>query len=175
MTRLFELSEAYRQISELCSNGEGFEESLQNLQDEFEIKAINVAKIIKELEYSEEDFVKEIERLSSKRKTLQNSISSMKDYLKRNMEETNIKKIKKETISLTLTDSPSSCQIDDEQKIPSNFKTTVLKIPSNKVPEDLLEFRTDETINKKEILEKNREGIDIPGTSIIRNKHIKIS
>ncbi len=66
-------------------------------------------------------------------------------------------------------------QISDEQKIPSNFKTTILKIPSNKVPEDLLEFRTDETIDKKEILEKNREGIDIPGTSIIRNKHIKIS
>ncbi len=36
MTRLFELSEAYRVISELSSNGEGFEESLQNLQDEFE-------------------------------------------------------------------------------------------------------------------------------------------
>lgn len=175
MTKLFELSTSYREISELVNNGEGFEESLENLKDEFEIKAINIVKIIKELEYSEEIFNKEIERLSVKKRTLQNGIISMKDYLKQGMENANIDKIKRDTLSLSLSKSPPSCQVTDESKIPSNFKTSVLKIPSNRVPEDLLEFRTDETVNKKEIIEKNKDGVDVPGTSVIQNKYIKIS
>lgn len=173
--KLFELLDAYRLISELIEDEEDFKESLENIKDETQIKIINLAKILKEVEYNEEVYKIEIERLQKKSKTAQNNINFLKEYIKCGMESLNLTKISKDGIIVSLANSPQSCVLEDETKIPSNLKTAILKVPLNKLPEDMLEYKTDETIDKRAILQMFNEGIDVPGTNIVKNKHIRIS
>ena len=73
--KLYELTESYLNLQELLENPEVPQElitsALEQVGEELEIKAENIAKLIKTLEVDITGFKEEEKRLSDRRKTLE--------------------------------------------------------------------------------------------------------
>lgn len=63
----------------------------------------------------------EISRLQSKKKTVKNSIDSIKSNLERSMIQTGKKKIKTDLFSFGIQKNPPTVRVKDESKIPGYF------------------------------------------------------
>lgn len=96
--KLYELKENYKQIAEYLYEEEMNEDELLNLltliDEAIEEKADNYAKIIQELEYDIQKIKSEEDRLTMRRKALENRVELMKQNLKITMEEINKPKFK---------------------------------------------------------------------------------
>lgn len=66
---LYELTETYKNLLDLDLEEEELQGHLKNIEDEIEVKAENIAKVLKDLEAESEVYKKEIERLSDKKKS----------------------------------------------------------------------------------------------------------
>jgi hypothetical protein len=89
------------------------------------------------------------------------------------MESRGITKLKGNTISITLQNSPLSVDVVNESLVPSNFKRARLDMPLNEVPEDLV-WRANVSVNKAEILKALKDGAEVQGTRVVQNQHIRI-
>ena len=87
-------------------------------QFEMEDKADNYAKVIRTLEGQVDTIDAEISRLQSKKKTVKNSIDSIKSNLERSMIQTGKKKIKTDLFSFGIQ---KNVRVKDESKIPGYF------------------------------------------------------
>lgn len=127
MTSLYEITEQHNQalleMSEMDNlPDEVIQDTMESIAGEFEDKAISVAAFFKNME-SDIDSMKSAEkRIADRRKTLQNKISWMKDYLKTNMQRTGITKIECPDFRITLRNNPVSVNIVDPRLIPDEFK-----------------------------------------------------
>ncbi len=87
--RLYEIAEEYAALLDMLSDEEVEEEVLRDTMEainmEFEDKADNYAKIIRELEAGAETLKAEERRLSSRRKRLENRSQWLKNELEANM------------------------------------------------------------------------------------------
>lgn len=173
--KLYELSEAFRTLSDLVEEGEDFSEALSQIQEELEAKVIGVAYVIKELTASKEAIQSEVDRLAKKMSSVDSSIARLKTYLVTEMQVADVQAVKQPIMTVRLQKSPASCSIVDVSKIPSNFRTSTLKIPTNNLPESMLEFVTDEVVDKKKIIELWKSGTDIAGTEVTQSMHVRIS
>ena len=93
MTTLYDLGEnlnlVVEQVQDLLSDGidpsdERVQELLEKMvahEDEWETKAVNVAKFLNQLSLDEQQVDAEIERLTKKKKSLSNAYSSLHDLL----------------------------------------------------------------------------------------------
>ena len=152
--KLYELTEVYRQLKE----EEDFEVALGQIEDAFEAKAENVAKVIQELEAEAKAYEDEISRMAGVKAARENRVKSLKGYLQANMEAAGIEKIKGSVLSVALQNSPPSCEIVDESLVPDAFK----------------EERTTIYVNRKDILDEWKAGHEVPGTALTQSKHIRI-
>ena len=105
-------------------------DSLSDIQDDFNVKAINVASYIQNLTFEVDNMKTYEQRIVTKRKTLEKRITSLKHYLFDNMQALNVKTIDGNYIKLSLRKTPAKVIIVDESKIPSEYIETVV---SNKV------------------------------------------
>lgn len=98
MAKLYELAQNYQNLLELLDNPEipqdMIREALNGVGEDIEEKAENIAKIIKSIEVDVSGFKEEEKRLSARRKSLENRISSLKQYLDGTMKATGKTKIK---------------------------------------------------------------------------------
>ncbi len=78
----------------------------------------------------------------------------MKEYLRINMEASGIKKIECPIFTITLKAGRDIVQINDEEKIPSDY----------------LNIKTTMTPMKKEILAALKEGDEVAGANIVKSK-----
>jgi hypothetical protein len=101
---------------------------LEDVQDDIENKAINVAAFIRNLE-SERDAIEEATENMVKRKiSLDKKIDNIKVYLKDNLERCDIKKVKSPYYDITIKNNPPSIQILNESEIPEKYiKESILK------------------------------------------------
>lgn len=159
---LYELSQGYQNLLSMVDNESPDSDILNALtviEGAIEVKAGNIAHIIKTLE-SEASFIKEEEkRLSLRRKSRENTVVSMKQYLQDAMERMGIDKIKAPTRTISIQANPPAVQIIDEDAIPGKFLTLV--------PEHY-------EVNKKMISEALKTGEDVPGAELSRGKSLRI-
>ena len=101
--KLYEITE---QLRELMAMDDVPHEQLQDtpdmVNDEFEAKAENIAMLIREMVLDAEGYKAEIDRLSDRKKSLDNKIESLKDYLRVNMQAADITKIKGKLFTISL-------------------------------------------------------------------------
>lgn len=105
MSTLYELSNEYLQLLEMLEDDvdeQVFKDTLEGIEGEIEIKADGYAKVMKQLEGEVEMIKGEIERLTSRKKTIENNISRLKDSLKGAMEITGKTKFKTELFSFAI-------------------------------------------------------------------------
>ena len=159
--KLYELAENYLNLQELLENEEIEQElivsALDEVGGELEDKAENIAKLIKTLEVDVNGYKAEEKRLSDKRKSLENRVKSLKEYLDSAMKITGKTKFKGQLFSFNIQKNPPSVNVIDEKAIPSKYY----------VPQDPV-------LDKKTLLADLKLGEDIPGAEIKQTESLRI-
>ena len=159
MAKLYEIATGYKNIEYLLENGEDNEELaavLNSLDAEIEDKAENIAKLIKNYEADIEAFKTEEKRIAERRRTLENIVKRLKEYLFNNMKLTGKTKFKKGTFSFNIAKNPASVEITNADIISSDYKTYT------------------EVLDKKAILQDLKDGKDVQGAILKQNESLRI-
>ena len=159
MAKLYELSTGYKNIEYLLENGEDNEELaavLNSLDAEIEDKAENIAKLIKNYEADIEAFKTEEKRIAERRRTLENIVKRLKEYLFNNMKLTGKTKFKRGTFSFNIAKNPPSLEITNVDIISSDYKVLT------------------ETLDKKAILQDLKDGKDVQGAILKQGESLRI-
>ena len=152
MANLYEITQDYLQILSMMEDPEldpqTLADTMEAVEGELEIKAENYAKVIRNLEGDIAAIKVELDRLSAKKKTLENNIKTMKSALQMAMETTGKTKFKTELFSFGIRKNAPSV-IMDEPYIEN-------------IPERFLKY-SEPTINRSAIKEAIQNGEDLEG------------
>lgn len=156
--KLYELAQNYAQLLEMAEEMESdaLVDTLEALQGEIEEKAENIAKLIKNLEADAKIIKEEEQRLADRRRSIESKVTRLKEYLQQQLEVAGLQKVKRPTITVAIQANPPSVEISDEKLIPSEFM-----IPQYKV-------------DKKSILERLKNGEEIPGAKLVQGRGVRI-
>lgn len=134
MQTLYELTNEYMMLLEMAEDPDvdpqAFEDTLEGLGGEIEIKADGYAKVMKQLEMQIDGCANEIKRLQNIKKVYENNIQRMKEHLESAMRATGKTKFKTQLFSYGIQKNPASLIIDDEKQIPIEY--LVIKQEANK-------------------------------------------
>lgn len=137
MSKLYELTQNYNNLMELLDNPEIPQELINNalkeVTEDIENKSENLCKVIRMMELDVTTFKEEEKRLSSKRKSLENRIKNLKEYLQTSMESVGKNKIEGKLFKIQIQNNKPTVKIIDENKIPELYKTeeTIIKVDKN--------------------------------------------
>lgn len=158
MTSLRIMTGQYQELMALASDPElppeALADTLEGLEGEIKIKAENIVHVLLNSDTDITALDVEIKRLQARKKAIENGKSRLKDYLRFNMEATGISKIACPLFSISLGKGRDIVSIDDEEQLPAGcVKTKVTSAP-----------------DKATILAYLKEGIHIPGASLIKSQ-----
>ena len=137
MTTLYDLGENLNlvvdQVQDLLNDGidpsdERVQELLEKMvahEDEWEAKAVNVAKFLNQLSLDEQQVDAEIERLTKKKKSLSSAYSSLHDLLLWQMQNFGKDEIKNPLINIKVRENPVSVVVKDENAVPSMTESSI--------------------------------------------------
>ena len=161
MFKLYELTEMYQNISNLIeedADNETLEKALDEITDNIQMKAENMAKLIKSIEGNINALKDEEKRLQAKRKALENKVVSIKRYLEEQLKAMGLKKVQGNLFTVSIQKNPQSVNILNEDLIPEQFKKVV----------------TTTKIDRKELLAALKEGQEIEGAEIKQTESLRI-
>lgn len=158
MPSLYELKNDYLRLLELEEevDSEAFQDALDNLTDEINTKAENIAAVLKQMEADAKMLKDEETRLKNRRIAIENNHKRLKDYLKNELEVMEIDKVKTPKFTITVRNNPVKVVIKDEDLIPVDYK----------VPKY--------SIDKKTLKEALLNGEEIKGAELIQEKGVQI-
>lgn len=159
MPKLYELTQQYNQIFNTIaeeSDFEQLEQILSGIEEAFEIKAENIAKLIKSLDGDIEAYKKEVDRLSTRKKTLENYQDRMKVYLETNMKAIGKENIKGNIFTFFIQNNPPKVIVDNEKYIPKKYKSIEIHI------------------DKKALLDSLKNGEKIKGAHMEQSASLRI-
>lgn len=140
--KLYELTQNYLNLLDLLENPdipkEVVESALEEVEGNFEDKAENIVKLIKSIEADIKGYKEEENRLSTRRKALENKAKSLKKYLQSSMKALEKESIKGKLFTIYTQKNQPSLIIDDIDKLPKEYKRTVEETDNKKIKEDLL-------------------------------------
>ena len=124
---LYELTNDYMELLQMAEDPDideqAFMDTLEGIEGALEDKADNYAKIMRMLETDAKGIRAEEDRLSARRKTIENNIKRMKQSLQYAMEATGKTKFKTQLFSFNVQNNPASVVMDepDVANIPERF------------------------------------------------------
>lgn len=156
---LYELTDSYLKVLELIENGEeGLEDTLESLNDTIELKADGYARIIRNLEANAVALKTEIDRLTNRRRSIENSIDRLKENLKNAMIATGKEKIKTDLFNVTVVNNPVAVNVIDEKLIPEEyFKVEIIR-----------------KLDKLSLRDAIKSGEEIQGARLMQGKGLRI-
>ena len=160
--KLYEISERYRNLVELLEDESIDEEAvvtaLEEVEGEFADKALNIARILKNIDAQIMVLASEMDRLAKLKKVYTNKHNRLKTYLEMQMLVSGIEKIADPVLPLALRKAPASVEV----------------APGAKVPEQYL-IPQEPKIDKRGLLEALKSGEQIPGVRLVEGrKYLKI-
>ncbi|MGZ4970763.1 MAG: siphovirus Gp157 family protein [Methylobacter sp.] len=161
---LYELSANYLQALDFLTDPEmdlpieAVNDTLEALGEELEDKAINVAKFFRNMEATAEAIKTAEANMARRRKTLENRVQWLKNYIKGNMELCGISHIECPHFKLSIQKNPVVINILDEDAIPEQFKEKV----------------TSWKIDKNAIKDAIKSGSIVPGTELISGTRLAV-
>lgn len=135
MTALYEISKQYQELAELAETGDedlavALRDTMEGIEGEFQEKGKALAMVTLNMDGDIEAIKTQIARLTERKKVMENRQTSLKEYLRTNMERTGIKKIIHPLFTITLGKGKPIVIIDEESKIPDEYmNTTVTTTP----------------------------------------------
>jgi len=146
MSTLYELKSEWMTLLDMLEEGadpEVIEATLEGIDAEIEIKADNYARIIRQLEADVAALKSEIERMTERKKSLENNISRLKANLQDAMIVTGKEKFKTDLFSFGIQNNPPKVVIDDYAKIPVEYLIAQEPKVDNKAIKDFLSTTDD--------------------------------
>lgn len=131
---------------------------LNQLEDTFEAKAVNVAAYIRTLE-AESAAICEVKKSMERRMTsLSNQAVRLRDYLKSEMERTGILNVNHPWLTVRVQSNPPSVIVDDTVELPDCFK----------------ESMTNVRLLKADIAQALKSGKEVPGAHLEQSTRLVI-
>lgn len=138
MSKLYKLTDQIKKLKEDFDNGEipqnALADTMEAMEGEFNDKAEAVMALVRNTGGDIAAIKDEVKRLNARAKTLQNQQDSIKEYLRFNMQESDINKITCPLFTLTLIKAKQVVIIDDIASLPDEYvKTEVVETPDKKM------------------------------------------
>lgn len=160
MAKLYELANNYRNLTELIDREDVEQDLIQNALKEckgdIEEKVDNIVKLIRNTESDIEGYKVEEKRLNARRKSLENTVTSLKNYLDSNLKALNLREVKTKLFSCKYQKSKASVEVLDQEVIPREF------------------IVTEEKVDKKKLYEALKAGQEVEGASLKTNESLRI-
>lgn len=123
--KLYEITGAMLELLEMATDQDLDQQTINDTMElvefEFEAKADGYAKVVKSLEGNVDSIEKEIKRLTDRKNTMKNNITSIKKNLENAMLATGKTKFKTVLFNFGIQKNPASVVIDDETKVPEEY------------------------------------------------------
>lgn len=130
---LYEITSGFPALME---NEEITQEEKEKIQEELTVllqqKSQNIIGYTKNIELTISAMKEEEKRISDNRKSLENKLINFKKYVKECMERNGITKIETALGTLSITKSPTSVEVVNEDEIPSEFKQEIVTVKIDK-------------------------------------------
>ena len=151
MANIYDITSDWFRVQDMMEDPEldsqTLADTLEAIEGELEIKAENYAKVMKNLEGDIVAIKAEIDRLTAKKRAIENNIKNMKATLQSVMEVTGKTKFKTDLFSFGIQKNAPSVVIDTD---------------INNLPPEFLKFKEPE-VNKTAIKEAIQNGEDLSG------------
>ena len=161
--KLYELTAEYQSLvdameqSEDASTDEGLHEDLAGILDEIDRKAEYLARVVKTLEAEADAFKSAADELTKKSKARDNRANSIKRYLEESLRSAGIEKIKGELFTVSIQQNNPSVFVTDEKSIPNDYW-----------------IQQEPKLDRRQVLDDLKSGVNIPGAEIQRTQSIRI-
>ncbi len=156
---LYNITNKFVELMDKAQDGELTEEEYNELGNELALelqnKSSNIIGYIKNSELLLEAMKAEEKRLADIRKQGEKKLNKFYEYVKENMERLGLTEIPTELGKIKIAKNPISVEIENEDEVPSEYKTEVVtvKIDKTKIKNDFKE--TGEIPNGVKILTNN--------------------
>lgn len=152
MSRLYELTEQFKDLAILADGADedlavAVRDTMEAIEGEFQEKGKAIAMIALNMDGDLEAIQSQIDRLTERKRTINNRKESLKSYLRENMDAAGITKIVHPLFTITCGKGKPSVVIDDEKSI----------------PDDYMNVKTSMAPDKVAIAAAIKAGIDVPG------------
>lgn len=158
MSALHEITSDMKGLMKLVDSGEltqdDIADTLEGVESTFEDKALSLIYVHDNINADVVAIDNEIARLQARKKVMTNHQQNMKEYLRTNMEASEISKISCPLFTITLKKGRDMVEILDTDKLPTDY----------------LNIKTSIAPMKREILNDLKEGKDIPGAILTKSK-----
>lgn len=167
MAKLYELSDmnrtAWEDIEAALDDPEidwdAAEAELKQIEQEFDGKVENCAKLIVGMNGESASITAEIERLTARRRALDNKVRHFKEYVKNEMLYSGRNRVKTDLFTIAVQNSPASLKVFNEAAIPPEYFTLI--------PETT---KLDTAAVKAAL----KDGRQIPGAELFVDTHLRI-
>lgn len=160
--RLYDLSEQYQILLDMACDdptNEQLQEMLNGLEGKIEEKIENTIKVVRSLEAQAKAIKEEEERLKARRTSIENSATRIKENVETIMKRMELEKVKGQLFTISLQSNPPKVVVLDEFHIPQKYFVTPQPVPQ---------------LQKKEIIEAWKNGVDIPGVQVVQEKSLRV-
>lgn len=157
--KLYELSNSYIKLLEIAEDLDAttLEDTLSSINEAFEDKVENTAKVIRQLEAQAEAIRFEARRLDNRARAMEKNAKRLKEYLQEELERTGKTKVKGSLFTIGVQNNPPSLEVLDERKIELDYFNH---------PEPVLD--------KKAVLQTLKRGIEMEGARIKQTRSLRI-
>ncbi|MDF2867253.1 MAG: hypothetical protein K0S11_723 [Gammaproteobacteria bacterium] len=160
---LYEIAGEYQQLFQELTQMEDTDENmvrdtLAHVQDQVEIKAVNVAAYIKNLEAEALAIKSAQENLALRQKRVSAKINHLKHYLRDNLKHCGINKIHHPLLNITLVKNPPKLHIKDVELIPTEYAYV----------------KQTRVVNERKIKRALQHGCKVPGCELTQDESIRI-
>ena len=154
--QLYELTEMYLNLKNMDIEEGDLNAALENIDDEIETKADNIAKVLRDFDGDIEVLKSEEERLAKKRKAIENRQKHLKEYLQNAMLVLDKRKFKADLFSFNIQKNAPSLKILDESKIPEDY------------------YKIEKKLNKNDLKEAVKNGLFEDAAELVQTESLRI-
>lgn len=154
--QLYELTEIYLNLKDMDIEEGDLNSALENIDDEIETKADNIAKVLRDFDGDIEALKFEEERLAKKRKAIENRQKQLKEYLQNAMLVLDKREFKTDLFSFNIQKNAPSLKILDESKIPDDY------------------YKIEKKLNKNDLKEAVKNGLFEDAAELVQTESLRI-
>lgn len=152
MTALYQISKEFQELAVLAETADedlavAIHDTMGAIQAEFEDKGKAIAMLMLNIDGDLEAIQSQIDRLTERKRIINNRKDSLKEYLRTNMEASGINKISHPLFTISLGNGRPIVVIDNEKDIPDDYVNT--KVTSSP--------------DKAMIAKAIKDGVEVPG------------
>lgn len=138
MSHLYELTGQFKELSALADGADedlaiAVRDTMQAIEGEFQEKGKAIAMIALNIDGDLEAIQKQIDRLTERKRIINNRKESLKEYLRENMNASGITKITHPLFTITCGKGKPSVVIDDQNAIPDEYMRVTTSMAPDKV------------------------------------------